>query len=557
MSHITKLSIKNYRGIQELSHEFGSEKFIVLIGRGDSGKSTILSAIYAALAPTWNLVFSDLDFYNQDTTTPIQIELTIRELPIELLKESKFGLYIQNDLREECKPEDLSIVLKLYVDESLEPHWVVKPRLGSDIDDKPISATDRAMLAVNYITDYTDNQFAYNKQSPLYALTKYKLDDGKTIERVKSELIRSMASLVTPEQLAPLNEPLSELMITAEKFGLGVTDLCALIDIKENPYTGNSIALHSDSLPYRLKGKGSKRLMSIAIQSELTKQGGIVLVDELEQGLEPDRITTLVRILKETSCGQVFITTHSINVVLDAVSRNIHIVNKNANSLCIPDSSLDRYRRSNPQAFFAKKIICCEGRTEVGFMRALDTYIQAKFGTSLSAKGVVLVDAGGGNKMYKYAQAFRDLGIDTCVFADNDKYKELTKIVNATRSKGINVYLCEEGNYLEKQILCDLPWTDVIKIVMCPQYEFPSKNIVLPDGYIERLAETNDENDRELLRLEIAQLSIQEDKEWFKHIPGGEFLGSVYCEAYESLESDICLKKNIQDLLNWCDISLC
>lgn len=557
MSHITKLSIKNYRGIKELTCEFGQEKFIVLIGRGDSGKSTILSAIYAALAPTWNMVFSDLDFYNQDTSSPIQIELTLKELPTELLKESKFGLYIQNDLNEEYNPEDLSIILKLYIDDSLEPHWVVKPRLGSDIDDKPISATDRSMLAVNYITDYTDNQFAYNKQSPLYALTKYKLADGKTIERVKSELIRSMTSLVSPEQLAPLNEPLSELMITAEKFGLGVADLCALIDIKENPYTGNSIALHSDSLPYRLKGKGSKRLMSIAIQSELTKQGGIVLVDELEQGLEPDRITTLVRILKETSCGQVFITTHSINVVLDAVSRNIHIVNKNANSLFVPDSSLDRYRRSNPQAFFAKKIICCEGRTEVGFIRALDTYVQAKLGTSLSAKGVVLVDAGGGNKMYKYAQAFRDIGFDTCVFADNDKYKELTKIVNATRSKGINVYLCEEGNYLEKQIFCDLPWTDVIKIVMCPQDEFPSKNIVLSDGYIERLAETNDENDRERLRLEIAQLSIQEDKEWFKHIPGGEFLGSVYCEAYESLESDTCLKKNIQDLLNWCDISLC
>lgn len=556
MSHITKLSIKNYRGIKELTCEFGQEKFIVLIGRGDSGKSTILSAIYAALAPTWNMVFSDLDFYNQDTSSPIQIELTLKELPTELLKESKFGLYIQNDLNEECNPEDLSIILKLYIDDSLEPHWVVKPRLGSDIDDKPISATDRSMLAVNYITDYTDNQFAYNKQSPLYALTKYKLADGKTIERVKSELIRSMTTLVSPEQLAPLNEPLSELLITAEKFGLGVADLCALIDIKENPYTGNSIALHSDSLPYRLKGKGSKRLMSIAIQSELTKQGGIVLVDELEQGLEPDRVMTLVRILKDTSYGQVFITTHSINVVLDAVSRNIHIVNKKANSLCVPDPSLDCYRRSNPQAFFAKKIICCEGRTEVGFIRAIDTYIQTKCGTSLSAKGAVLVDAGGGSKMYKYAQAFKDLGFDTCVFADNDKHKELKKIINDTQSQGINVFLCEEGNYLEKQILCDLQWGYIMKVVGCPQDEFPSKNIVLSDGFRERLVNADDENDREILRTEIAQLSTQKDKEWFKHIPGGEFLGSVYCEAYDDLTDDKCLKKNIKDLLHWCDITL-
>mgnify|MGYP003288378206 CR=1 FL=1 len=556
MSHISKISIKNYRGIQDLTHDFGSEKFVVLIGRGDSGKSTILSAIYSALSPTWNQTFNDLDFYNQDTSKPIQIELTLKELPKELLRESKFGLYIQNDLTDECDYEDLYIILKLSVDDSLEPQWVVKARCGSDIDDKPISAGDRGLLAVNYITDYTDNQFAYNRQSPLYALTRAKLQEGKTIERVKSELIRSMAVSIDDEQLSPLNEPLKGLKETAEKLGLSISELKAQIDIKENPYTGNSIALHSESLPYRLQGKGSKRLMSIAIQTELTKQGGIVLVDELEQGLEPDRITTLVRILKETSYGQVFITTHSINVVLEALCHNIHLLNKDANSLCVPDSSLDSYRRSNSQAFFAKKIICCEGRTEVGFIRAIDTWVQLKYSTSLSAKGVVLVDAGGGDKMYKYAQKFRDLGFDTCVFADNDKHEELNKIVNDTKEKGINVYLCEEGNYIEKQILSELPWSSVSVIVHCPQNDFPSKKLVLPDGLIERLVEAYDESEKEDLRLEIAKLSTQKDKEWFKHIPGGEFLGSVYCDAYDDVPEDKCLKKNIKDLLHWCDIIL-
>lgn len=98
MSHITRLSIKNYRGIKDLTHEFGNEKFIVLIGRGDSGKSTILSAIYAVLSPSWNMTFSDLDFHDQNTTVPIEIEATLKELPNELLTESKYGLYIQNDL---------------------------------------------------------------------------------------------------------------------------------------------------------------------------------------------------------------------------------------------------------------------------------------------------------------------------------------------------------------------------------------------------------------------------------------------------------------------------
>lgn len=47
MSHIKHISIKNYRGIKELSQEFGNEKLIILIGRGNAGKSTILSAISA------------------------------------------------------------------------------------------------------------------------------------------------------------------------------------------------------------------------------------------------------------------------------------------------------------------------------------------------------------------------------------------------------------------------------------------------------------------------------------------------------------------------------
>lgn len=196
MSHITNITIKNYRGIKELTHDFGSEKFIVLIGRGDSGKSTILSAIYAVLSPAWNMTFSDLDFHNQDTTHPIEISLTIKELPIELLKESKYGLYIQNDLNQNTTSDELSIIIMLTVDETLEPHWAVKARIDSDIDDKPISGSDRALLAANFITDYTDNQFAYNRQSPLYTLTKTKLEDKNTIEHVKSELIRSMTTSV-------------------------------------------------------------------------------------------------------------------------------------------------------------------------------------------------------------------------------------------------------------------------------------------------------------------------------------------------------------------------
>lgn len=555
MSHITRLSIKNYRGIKDLTHEFGNEKVIVLIGRGDSGKSTILSAIYAVLSPSWNMTFSDLDFHNQNTTTPIEIEVTLKELPNELLTESKYGLYMQNDLDEDVGQKELSIIVKLTVDETLEPHWVVRARVGTDIDDKPISGADRALIGVNFITDYTDNQFAYNRQSPLYTLTKVNLAGNKTIERVKSELIRSMASSASEKDLLqPLNAPLEELKRTAEKLGLNVTDLCAQLDIKENPYTGNSISLHDESLPYRLHGKGSKRLMSIAIQSEMTKQGGIVLIDEIEQGLEPDRIISLVRILKTTTAGQVFITTHSLNVVLEAEWHNLFIVNKGTNTLHVLDEELNGCRRSNPQALFARKIICCEGKTELGFLRYLDTWIYDKYHTSLSAKGVVLVNAAGGNKMYSYAVKLKKLGYETCVFADNDNAKEIKAEISVAIENDIEMFLCEEGYCIERQIIMDLPWDTVEKIVNCPQNGFPNNHINLDEQFLRKIDEAIDKQAQNEIREEIIKMSIAKNKEWFKHIPGGEFLGSVFIAAYNDIDSNTKMKQNVESILKWCNI---
>ena len=555
MSHISKISIKNYRGIQNLTYDFGEERFIVLLGRGDSGKSTILSAIYSVLTPSWNLAFSDLDFYNQDTTKPIEIELTLNELPKEFIKEQKFGLYLQNNLEEGCQEKDLTIVLKLTVDETLEPHWVVKAKPDSANDDKPISGTDRALLAVNYISDYTDNQFSYNKQSPLYTLTKASLEEGVTIERVKSQLLRTMSDSIDDSAIKPLNTPLEELKKTAEMLGLTVSELSAKIDVKENPYTGNSIALHNDSLPYRLQGKGSKRLMSIAIQSELTKQGGIVLVDELEQGLEPDRIITLVRKLKETKEGQVFITTHSLNVVLEADWHNILVLCKDEPSLLPVDKALDPCRRSNPQVLFAKKIICCEGRTEQGFMRAIDAWLWNTKRTTLSSKGVVIADCGGGNNMYAYASKLKALKYEACVFADDDKFTELRKAKFDATNQGVALFLCEEGNFLEKQLFKDLPWESIINLVRCDKDILPSKHIRFSEQESSSIQDAS-VSEQNSIRETLAQKSIVEDKEWFKTMYGGEFLGDMFVKAFDSMDSDTHIKKTVTELLSWCGVSV-
>ncbi len=562
MSHIKHISIKNYRGIEKLEQDFGDEKFIVLIGRGDSVKSTILSSIHAALSPAWNMSFSDLDFYNQDTSKAIEIELTIKELPVDLLKDSKFGFYVQNEL--DADPKELFIVLKLTVDNKLEPRWTVLPRKDSDTEEKPISGADRALLAVNFISDYTDNQFAYNRQSPLYALTKASLQEDDTIERVKSTLLRLLTSSISNEQFDSLNGPLESLKSSAERLGLKISDLRAQIDLKENPYTGNSISLHNDSLPYRLNGKGSKRLMSVAIQSELTKQGGIVLVDEIEQGLEPDRIVNLVRILKNTSIGQVFITTHNREVVTECNGSNLYIRRKNLSCLLnvnqecqdLPDISnvsqhLHNLKRYNPDVFFAKHIILCEGDTEQGFMQAVDDWLLTHHGTSFSSHGVVVANVGGGANMFIYALILDSLGFSSCIFADNDKSNEHKEKKEACKQRNIGLFLCDEGLYLEQQICHDMTINGLNSLISCSQEGFPKTHNIPKNKLVGKIQKAQTDSEMFEVKNDIATMA-NKDK-WFKHIPGGQFLGQTFLFEGNSIQ-DTTMCKNITAILNCCKI---
>ncbi len=58
---LTNIEIKNFRGIKNASVFFPQEsRIICLIGAGDSGKSTLLTAIEWALWPSWSLIAIDI-----------------------------------------------------------------------------------------------------------------------------------------------------------------------------------------------------------------------------------------------------------------------------------------------------------------------------------------------------------------------------------------------------------------------------------------------------------------------------------------------------------------
>jgi putative ATP-dependent endonuclease of OLD family len=161
MAKIHNLKIQNFRGIKEFEHTFNDQNFICLIGRGDSGKSTILKAISYILSPNWNITFLDNDFHDGDITNNIIIEVTLKEIPDSFVNEDKFGFQLRGIDRETGAIHDelqdnhqKAITIRLTVDKDLEPTWeVVNNRHGDAVK---IKATDREKLNTFFIADYID-----------------------------------------------------------------------------------------------------------------------------------------------------------------------------------------------------------------------------------------------------------------------------------------------------------------------------------------------------------------------------------------------------------------
>lgn len=91
---IRRLKIMNFRGIASLDWTLpANQRLITLIGPGDSGKSTILDAIYLLLGDRWSVSFSDVDFFGVDPAMPIQIKAALTNVPDSLIKDSAFGFW--------------------------------------------------------------------------------------------------------------------------------------------------------------------------------------------------------------------------------------------------------------------------------------------------------------------------------------------------------------------------------------------------------------------------------------------------------------------------------
>lgn len=344
-------------------------------------------------------------------------------------------------------------------------------------DDRPISAAHRELIGAFQVDDQTAQHLRWTAGSALSHLTS-----GGDLRDVRTRAQRAARAAV-------FDAPDPAMQEAAERAGelaqlAGSATISAPRPGLEPPGVGRvpGLVLHDGQVPATQLGRGSQRLATIAMQTHAVDANGGVLIDEVEVGLDPHRLLSLLSSLRTRAMsgeGQVVMTTHS-PLVIEAVDvDDLHIVRKTSDGAVtvtrVPHELEGAKRgyvqgvaRALPAALLAKRIVVCEGKTEVGLLRGLAPAWDFYEETPLALMGSCFV-LGGGADAPRRARLLADLGFDVLLLADDDLNRGDLAAWNALAAEaadaGVTILRWPQGQAVEDQLFGDLPAAGVDDLI--------------------------------------------------------------------------------------------
>ena len=559
---ITSLKIQNFRGIRKSKITFPLDsRLICLIGAGDSTKSTLLKAIEWVFWPLWNLPVSDADFYCNNVSSPIVIHATFSEFTESFLAEDKFGLYLRRPNAElaegtDDEPEDggpVCLTIRLTIDASLEPKWEI---VCNRLDPRIISQNDRKQLSVGSIGGDVAKDLTWGKYS---VLQKYANAKG-VLHEAYTTALRDAAQKADLSKLDNVSSTLSDV---GKKYGISFSaEIKNRLLIQGSPFS-SAVSLFDGDTPLSQFGMGSQRLLSMGLNIDATAGDALLLIDEVENGLEPYRLRNLINEFRfdHAAAGQILMTTHSPIAVAECTINElmvVHSVNGTTKALFLKGNdpkanvTIQKEVRRNAEAFLSKRLIGGEGKTEIGFIRAFDEYLASTKGFRMACNGVGTAD-GGGSSTFKCADTLHNCGYDVCILMDSDKDNEDTD-KQRMKSIGVPVFDWDKPNALEEQCFSELPMLaiqDVLRLAI------DEKGTGLIVAHLDSSSIPYQRNGDDIVLSDLSpeQRSVlgkvAKDNNWYKLIGLGERLGSVVFQYWNELSPESRIKTVVTSLSNW------
>lgn len=549
----------NFRGIKDADWLLPDNRFVCLVGPGDSTKTTLLDAIGLVLSPRWNVTFSDADFYDCKVELPIALQVVIGDLPPHLVRDEALG-YELSGLRPGGglinEPEEGSepcVIIQLRVTETLEPVWTVVRPDGEE--QGTISASARERFGLFRVDERIETHLRWGRGSALARLTANK----SGAEAAVTSAHRAAREAVFAVSDGPLHEAAGEVAVAAGQIGgAAFANLRPGLDPSGSSST-HALVLHEDEIPLTGHGLGTRRLISLAIQEKAFTAGEILLVDEIEYGLEPHRLHHLLRHLRRrvnADKGQVIVTTHSPLAVEALRAADISVVRSSGDGLttvlAVP-GELDDVQgtlRAGPSALLGSRIVVGEGSTEVGvprqFLQYWDASRERQGKAPHAALGLCLTNGRGSTVAPRRAEVLAGLGYPVLLVIDNDDRGSDPGVAKALAA-GAEVVRWNEDNAIEDEVVAALTDEGLAELVALAAAIKGEESVLSAVGdrlpgtprltALDPSAWVDASRSIEEVRTAIAAAAKSKNNPWFKLEETGEQLGELLTKRWSEIAS--------------------
>jgi putative ATP-dependent endonuclease of OLD family len=555
---ILRLTVERFRGIKSLKW-YPSSGVNLVLGGGDVGKSAILDAIALLLAPTNGSVLSDADYWQRNPEEEFSIEAVIR-LPDGrgINTQSKPAWPWNWDGKDPQLPE-LTDDGQQSVD---DPVYRIRLRGSADFDlvyevIQPNGQVDHLSVAVRRAIgivrlggdDRNDRDLRMVQGSALDRLLYDKTLRARLGHKVAETDVEAVLQPEAKAKIEALDKAFTNRALPND-LGLGIAT-------NQSQSLNALIGLTADKdgvdLPLASWGSGTRRIAALEVASANQDADPIVVVDEVERGLEPYRLRALLRRLQNGS-SQVFLTTHSATTLRALSKANLWLLDSAGNVGSLSEVVI-KHATQEPEALLSRLTILCEGKTEVGFVRTL---LRRDLGMEAMDHGVWLANVGGNEQTLLMLEALSKSGLLFGGFADDegtspDRWATQRKVLGQLLfrwSKG-----CTESNVIQHIADEDLP-----RLIRHPELEGERLRILadragIDDKSIEAIKKARP--DFRQLIIEAATCFIPEDtsklprfevkawkrhgERWFKSEDGGQELAikAVVLKALPALGDDL------------------
>jgi putative ATP-dependent endonuclease of OLD family len=419
---IRKLTIERYRTLEHFEWRPGSG-VNVLVGGGDVGKTTIIEAVALLFSPTNATLVSDADYYNRDTMQGFTIEAIISLPPDTDINHQKHAAYpwewdgLEAQVPDPTNPrKDTEPVYRVRVcgSDDLELSYeVVDPDEG--VHHFGVAVRRTIGLVRLGGDDRNDRDLRLVQGSALDRL----IGDKKLRTKIAQKLGATEGLIdiehEATERLAKLSTAFAESGLPTD-LELGVTGGHGM---SVNALIGLTAEKNGVHLPLSSWGSGTRRLASLEIAAANQTDHPIVVVDELERGLEPYRQRLLMSDLLERA-SQVFVTTHSPIVLAAATEATLWYVDVTG-TIGQLSKKQEAHRLRDSEGYLARLAVVVEGDTEIGFVRHL---LRTQLPSNLLEHGVVVTCGGGNLPALDILDSLSASGLAVAGFADSEGVKE-------------------------------------------------------------------------------------------------------------------------------------